>query len=119
VSLKSSFVPSDSIIKIVSKPSYDSMGRLERNIIKTQGVDKKTIIKDIRYVYDKKNNIVEIKIFDGKGELIGREERIIQPSRNRLSQIKYYDSNGNLAKWVEKRYEIYRTKDRRNREIDY
>jgi hypothetical protein len=82
-------------------------------------VGKEKVVIDFRYTYDKNNNIIGISIRDGKGGLISREERIFHVSKNRISQIKYYDSGDKLTKWIEKRYEIYRTDNHWAREIDY
>lgn len=119
VSIKKGYSPLDSIIKLSCEPSYDSIGRLVENkvsSVKTNGI--KTNIS-IKYKYDKENNIIEISHFNKNGKQISREERIFQPSRNRLIYIKYYNSEDHLIKWLEKRYEIYRTENRRAREIDY
>ncbi len=119
VSIKKGYSPLDSIIKLSSKPRYDSIGRLVENIVsivKTNGA--KTTIST-KYKYDAKNNIIEVSHFDKKGKQISREERIYQPSRNRLIYLKYYSSENEIIKWLEKRYEIYRTNNRRAKEIDY
>ena len=119
VKVKSNIFPLDSIVKLTSNPLYDSLGRLSKNIVSIIRVDKTATIKDFRYSYDSKNNITGIAILDSKGKQISREERIFQPSRNRLVMIKRYDSSDKLIIWLEKRFEIYRNKDRRQREIDY
>lgn len=119
VKVKTGYIPIDSIISLISKPSYDSIGRLIKNPVTIVYVDNSKIFKDYNYTYDKKNNITGISILNDKGKLVSREERIYDPNRNRLQQIKYYDSNNNLIKWLAKRYEIYRTSDTRIGEIDY
>jgi len=119
VSIKKGYFPLDSIITLSCKPSYDSIGRLVENVISTTKTNGNKTKETFKYTYDKKNNIIEVTLFDRYGKQISRQTRIFQPSRNRLVVLKYYDSNDKLVKWLEKRFEIYRTKDRRNMEIDY
>jgi len=120
VRVKVGYAPPDSTLTMTSKPLYDSIGRLVRNLSTIVMVDKKKSVRDIKYTYDKNNNIVGISIRDEKGKLIGREERIfLKDRRNRLLEIKYYDTNDKLVRWLTYRYEIYHTSDRLNREIDY
>jgi len=119
VNIKKGYSPLDSIIELACKPKYDSIGRLTENLISVTKVNKSKITQTIKYSYDKKNNIIGITYLDKNGKQINREERLFQESRNRLMILKYYDSDDNLVMWLEKRYEIYRTKDRRTHEIDY
>jgi hypothetical protein len=119
VDCKHGFFPLDSIIKLTSIPVYDSLGRLTSNLVSTLKIGNQTTIKNYKYVYDKKNNIVDITILDNKGARISREQRIYQENKNRIIQIKKFDSKNNLLIWLGLRYEIYRTKEHKTREIDY
>lgn len=119
VKVLNGFVPFDSIITLNCKPSYDSIGRLIGNQLSIVKAGKRLVTSQLSYKYDKKSNIVETATRNEKGKLIHREERVYEAGRNRLQQIKQYDSNNNLIKWLEKRYEIYRTNDLLIREIDY
>jgi len=119
VNIKKGYSPLDSIVELICKPKYDSLDRLTEKLISITKVNKPKTTQTIKYSYDRKNNIIGITNLDNNGKQINREERLFQESRNRLMIIKYYDSNDRLVKWLEKRYEIYRTKDRRIHEIDY
>ncbi len=119
VKTKSGYCPLDSIMKMTCKPLYDSLGRLSSNLTSIAMFNKSTSIRNFKYIYDRKNNIIGITVFDSKGNQISRELRMFQESRNRLSMIKYFDSKDFLTLWLVKRYEIYRYKNRLKFEIDY
>jgi len=119
VNIKKGYSPLDSIVQLICKPQYDSLGRLTEKLISITKVNKPKTTQTIKYSYDRKNNIIGITNLDKNGKQINREERLFQESRNRLMILKYYDSDNNMVKWLEKRYEIYRKKDRRTHEIDY
>jgi hypothetical protein len=119
VDCKSGFFPLDSIIKLTCIPVYDTSGRLVSNLVSTSKIGNQTIIRNYKYVYDKKSNIIGITTLNDKGVQIGRVQYIIQDNRNRISQIKFFDSNDNVTKWFALQYEIYRTKGHKLREIDY
>lgn len=118
VKVKKNFYPQDSILKLVDTPVYDSIGRLIAEKIIYNKVNKENVQKNIKYSYDKKNNQVGLLELDLNGKQIRREERFYNFSRNRLSSIKYFNSDDVLVNMIAKRYEIYRTSDRRVREID-
>lgn len=119
VDVKTGYFPLDSIIKLKSNPIYDSIGRLKSNLVSTTKAGNKTTIYNYIYQYDNRNNVVAITILNNQGSQISREQRIYEESRNRIAQYKYFDSNDKLAVWLGLRYEIYRTKGRRVRELDY
>ncbi|RPH32368.1 MAG: hypothetical protein EHM93_09400 [Bacteroidales bacterium] len=119
VKIKKNFSPQDSIVNLVSVPVYDSIGRLAREQLTIKKFDKTTVIRTINYSYDRNNNQIGVLVLNEKGKQVSREVREYQYSRNRLSLINHYDSNDVLVKFNTKRYEIYRTKDRKVREIEY
>jgi len=119
VKIKSNIFPSDSIIKLISKPQYDSLGRISSCLSSISKINKITTVRIYKYLYDKRNNIIGITTLDSKGQQISREHRMFQESRNRLSMIKYFNSEDKLTLWLVKRYEIYRFKNRLKFEIDY
>ena len=119
VEVKSGYLPLDSIIKLKSNPIYDSIGRLKSNLISTTKAGNKTTIYNYIYQYDRRNNIVGITILNNQGSQISREQRFYEESRNRIAQYKYFDSNDRLTIWLGLRYEIYRTKGHKIRELDY
>lgn len=118
VKTKSGF-PADSILKQSCTPSYDSLNRLASRSCEIQYKGKGTKQFTCSYEYDDQGHVTNLKTTDAKGQQISREERIYQPSRNRLSQVKFYDANDKMVRWIANRYEIYPTKDRRHRQIDY
>lgn len=119
VKIKRSDYPQDSILKILSVPIYDSIGRLVSDRITITMANKTTSQKNFMYSYDKNNNQISLLEVDANGKQIQREEREYKQSRGLLSLIRYYNSNDILVKMIGKRYEIYRTNNRRVREIDY
>ncbi len=119
VKIKANYFPSDSIVKMTCKPSYDSLGRISKCLTTISKTNKTTTVRAYNYQYDKRNNLIDITTLDSKGQQISREHRMFQESRNRLSMIKYFDSKDKLTLWLVKRYEIYRFKNRLKFEIDY
>ena len=119
VKVKAGFSPLDSLTRIIRIPFYDSLNRLVSEKITITDLFKNKTTTVITYSYNKKGDLSEIIRKDINGNLISREERLYQELRNRLGQIKYYDQNNVLVKHLVKRYEIYKTKDRRERIIDY
>lgn len=119
VDVKLGYFPLDSIIKLTSKPIYDSIGRLKSNLVSTTRVGNKTTIYSYNYQYDKRNNVIGITILNNQGSQISREQRFYEESRNRIAQYKFFDSNDMLTVFLGLRYEIYRTKGHKIRELDY
>ncbi|HCT29665.1 MAG TPA: hypothetical protein DIW31_02775 [Bacteroidales bacterium] len=119
VKVKDKFTPQDSIISLLSVPIYDSIGRLASEQRTIKKLDKTTTKVTIKYSYDKNNNQIGVLVLNEKGKQVSREVREYQFSRNRLSLINYFNSNDVLVKFITKRYEIYRTNDRKVREIEY
>lgn len=119
VKIKANIFPSDSIIKLISKPQYDSLGRITSCHTSITKANKTTTVRIYKYSYDKRSNIIGITTFDSKGQQLSREHRMFQENRNRLSMIKYFNSKDTLTLWLVKRYEIYRYKNRLKFEIDY
>ncbi len=119
VKIKANYFPSDSIVKMTCKPTYDSLGRTTSCHKSISKYNKTTIVRTYKYTYDKRSNIIGITTLDSKGQQISREQRMFQESRNRLSMIKYFNSKDYLTLWLVKRYEIYRYKNRLKFEIDY
>ena len=119
VRVKKTFSPQDSIIKLLTIPGYDSIGRKISEILTITKIDKSVIKKVQKFTYDKNSNLIQLVDYDETGKQVKREAREYTYSRNRLSTIKYYDRNDLLVKMIGLRYEIYRTNDRRFKVIDY
>jgi len=120
VKVKKSYFPQDSILKLVSIPVYDSVGRLAGERLTINKVDRPTIQKNFKYSYDKNSNQIGIVELDERGKQVLREEKIYQQNmRHRLSVVKYFDTNDIMVKMIAKRYEIYRTNDHWGRELEY
>ncbi|HYX09090.1 MAG TPA: hypothetical protein VE912_20320 [Bacteroidales bacterium] len=118
VKTKSGF-PADSILKLSCTPSYDSLNRLASRSCEIQYKGRGTKQFTCYYEYDDQGHVTGLKKTDAKGQQISLQERIYQRSRNRLSQVKFYDASDTMVRWIANRYEIYPTKDRRHRQIDY
>ncbi len=120
VKVKKNYFPQDSILKLVSIPVYDSIGRLVGERLTINKVDRPTIQKNFKYSYDKNSNQIGIVELDERGKQVLREEKIYQQNmRHRLSVVKYFDTNDIMVKMIAKRYEIYRTNDHWGRELEY
>ncbi len=119
VKAKSTFVPQDSILKLTGTPIYDSIGRLRSEQLIINMVNKIVVNKTLKYTYDKNNCLIGLVEYGENGKQVRREERDYTFSRNRLSITRYYDSNNIMVKMTGMRYEIYRTSNRRIREMDY
>ena len=111
--------PSDGIIRLDRETEYDSRGNLISETVRLRMSNRSRSDYTRRFSYDDQNNVVGVTELDNVGNQTGRVEYLYQQNRNRLSQIKYYDRDDRLEKWLAKRYEIYRTPDRRERIIDY
>ncbi len=118
VRVKKGFSPQDSIINLTAIPAYDSLGRLVSNKIRYTNLKKEAVSKHFVYSYDKTGNLSGIKELNEKGEQIYREERLYKEKGNRLWQISCYDSADKLIKFTAKRYELYRTRDRKRAELE-
>ncbi len=111
--------PEDGIRRMDREAEFDSLGFLVYEKVRLRMSNRANKEYTIKYQYDDRGNLVEKLEMDHNGNQIGRIEYNWQRDRNRLAQIRYYDSEGNLEKFLAKRYEIYRTTDRRQRVIDY
>ncbi len=111
--------PDDGISRLDREAEYDSLGLLVYEKVRLRMVDRGRKEYTRRYQYDDRGNIIEMLESDQNGNPVRRIEYGWQQNRNRLARIRYYDGEGNLEKFLAKRYEIYRTTDRRQRVIDY
>ncbi|MGF1586068.1 MAG: hypothetical protein ACFCUM_12135 [Bacteroidales bacterium] len=111
--------PADKIKRLDRTVEYDSLGQMvtETSQIRMSDGSRPTYSK--KYMYDPEGNVAEIIELDANGRQVSRTEYVWQPNRDRISRIIYYDGNDQLEKYLAKRYEIYRTNDRRQRVIDY
>ena len=111
--------PEDGITRLDRDTEYDSLGMLvsETVHLRMASRDRKEYTR--KYQYDESQNITEKLELDDRGNQASRTEYVWQARRNRLQRILYYDAYDNLEKYLAKRYEIYRTTDRRQRVIDY
>jgi hypothetical protein len=111
--------PEDGIQRLDREAEYDSLGLLMSETVRLRMSDRTREEHTKKYKYDTHGNIIEILELDDRGSQAARMEYDWQQGRNRLSRIRYYDENDQLEKYLAKRYEIYRTSDRRQRVIDY
>ncbi|MHC1703417.1 MAG: hypothetical protein AB9846_05865 [Tenuifilaceae bacterium] len=119
VRVKKNFFPEDSILNLVSVPVYDSLGRLKSELLTKIKTNKTVSKKTIKYTFNNRNQLVGTVEVDVNGSQIGREEREYQNSKGRLTLIRYFDKNNVLINMFGKRYEIYRSNERRDREQEY
>lgn len=119
VKAKSSVYPSDSILSLTVKPTYDSKGLLISKKVRTSYVYKQNQNIEFRYAYDAKKNLAGITILDDKGKQLSREERIYHSKiEGRVMQVKYFDANDVLIKSIAKRYEVYPANNLYSRTIE-
>lgn len=107
-------VPSDSILYIAREVSYDSVGRINTEMLTVEkyGLPKETI--QTHYTYDVNDNIIGEVVSDKNGNTIKRNEYAYRPD-NRIKGLIVYDANETLIEYQAWRYEIYKTADRRFR----
>lgn len=110
--------PEDGIRRMDREAEYDSLGFLVYEKVRLRMIDRNRKEYSRKYKYDDRGNLIEKLEVDQNGDQVSRIEYGWQRDRNRLAQIRYYDGEGNLEKFLAKRYEIYRTTDRRERVID-
>ncbi|GEM_PF-1465451 len=119
VKTKGNIYPQDSILRLASKPVYNTVGLLASDKIKTSYINKQKQNIEFRYIYDDKKNLTGITKLDEKGKQLSREERIYHSKiEGRIIQIKYFDANDVLIKSITKRYETYRAHDIMSRTIE-
>ena len=111
--------PDDGIRRLDREAEYDSLGRLVSEIVSLRMTDRSRSVYSREYTYDDNNHMTGMTEFDDEGNQVERTEYVWQSGRNRLQRIISYDANDNLEKYLARRYEIYRTSDRRHRVIDY
>ncbi len=111
--------PEDGITRLDRDTEYDSLGMLVSETVQLRMASRDRKEYTRKYQYDESQNITEKLELDDRGNQASRTEYVWQARRNRLQRILYYDAYDNLEKYLAKRYEIYRTTDRRQRVIDY
>jgi hypothetical protein len=111
--------PDDEIVRIDRTVEYDSLGQIVSETSQIRMSDGSRPVNSKKYKYDQEGNVAEIIELDANGKQVSRTEYVWQPNRDRISRIIAYDGNDQLQKYLAKRYEIYRTNDRRQRVIDY
>ncbi len=111
--------PDDRIRRLDRESEYDSLGLLVSETVQLRMADGARDRYTRKYRYDGQENIIGMLELDDNGNQVKRIEYTYQPRRNRLQRIIYYDKNDQIEKYLAKRYEIYRTTDRRQRVIDY
>ncbi|TVR68231.1 MAG: hypothetical protein EA408_13760 [Marinilabiliales bacterium] len=111
--------PEDGIRRLSREAEYDSAGMMVSETVQVRMSDRSREQYSQKLAYDEQGNITEVLEMDEAGNQISRTEYVWDPRRNRLQRIISYDANDNLVKYLARRYEIYRTTDRRHRVIDY
>lgn len=109
----------DNIARLDRESEYDSLEMLASETVRLRMSDRSRDQYTRKYRYDEQQNIIGLIELDDKGNQVMRIEYAWQPQRNRLQRIIYFDEKDNIEKYIAKRYEIYRTSDRRQRVIDY
>ncbi len=112
-------VPDDQIRRLDRETEYDSAGLLVSEKVSLRMTDRSRRVYSRNYNYDDNGNMTGMTEFDDKGNQLRRTEYVWQSGRNRLQRIITYDAGDNMEMYLAKRYEIYRTSDRRHRVIDY
>jgi hypothetical protein len=111
--------PDDGIRRLDREVTYDSLGRINSEKLSLRMTDGSRRINSNRYQYDREGNIIGLVELDGVGNQLRRVEYVWQSGRNRLQRIIIYNADDKLEMYLAKRYEIYRSDDRRQRVIDY
>ncbi len=111
--------PEDGIRRLDREAGYDSVGLLVNETVSLRMSDRSRSEYAKTYRYDEEGNMIEMTEYDEEGNQVRRKEYVWQQGRNRLQRIITYDADDNMVKYLAKRYEIYRTPDRRQRVIDY
>ena len=112
------FVPSDSIKELKNTPKYDSLGRLESELIL------------IKYFGGKQENKINSYAYNEKGQNIKKIESDLKGNTTLIYTYRYNNSGRIIEQsklnakeqYIESlafRYELYRTSDLRYREIEY
>ncbi len=111
--------PEDGIRRLDREAEYDSSGLMVKESVRLRMADRRRLEYTMTYQYDEEGNMTGVAEYDDEGNLVSRTEYVWDPRRNRLQRIITYDNYGNMVRYLAKRYEIYRTPDRRQRIIDY
>lgn len=118
VKLKKSYVPLDSVINFVNIPVYDSDGRISAEIITRKFSNGRTVTESFRYGYNEAGLLTSIETLDAAGKTIIKRT-LEYNDKEMLKIISVFDGNNVLIENLAKRYELYPTRDRRNRIIEY
>lgn len=103
VKVKGGF-PLDSIVALNRVATYDSLGRIVREVVTKKLIDNRSLSSAATYGYNAKGNIAEKQLFDTKGALISRVEFLYR-SDSSIWQKKTYDAKGVLVEWLAWRLE--------------
>ena len=103
VKVKGGF-PLDSIVTLNRVATYDSLGRMVKEVVTKKLIDNRSLSSTVTYQYDAKGNIAEKQLFDTKGALISRVEFLYR-NDNSIWQKKTYNANGVLVEWLAWRLE--------------
>lgn len=112
-------VPDDGIRRLDREHEYDSLGLLISEKVSLRMTDGSRRTYSRNYEFNSDGNMTGLLELNDRGNQIRRVEYVWQSGRNRLQRILSYDADDNLEMDLAKRYEIYRTTDRRHRVIDY
>lgn len=112
------YVPVDSIMSIICKPVYDSLGRKVAETITKTYSDGRKVVKSFRYEYNKKNLRSAVEELDQSGNLITRTT-LEYNDKGMLKFISVFNSEEKLIDYQALRYELYPSRDRRQQIIEY
>ena len=111
--------PEDGIRRLDREAEYDTAGLMVSETVQLRMSDRSREQYTRKFTYDEQGNVTGVLELDEEGNQLSRTEYAWDPRRGRLQRIISYDDGDNLVKYLAKRYEIYRTSDRRHRVIDY
>ncbi len=111
-------VPLDSIVELTRIPAYDSLGRI---ISKTETITyypARKVTQTTEYTYNNIDSVATETLYNEAKAKVWSKEYIYRPNDKRLQQVKTTDANGTLVEWTARRFELYPTRDRRNRILE-
>lgn len=118
VKAKSGYIPLDSISNLTCIPTYDSIGRKVSETRTTKFFGGKQTTKYFTYGYDDKNLLTSFAEINAVGKQMYRVANEYN-SKGKLKFISRYNADDVLVDYCAIRYELYPTRDRRNRIIEY
>lgn len=115
--LRKGFLPVDTIISLKNTPAYDSLGRLVYIETERKFADGTKTVQRYKYSYNKQNLKDTIETLDANSKVIYR--KTMEYNKGKLKFISIFDKDGVLIDFEALRYELYPSRNRQNRIIEY